>query len=95
MSEGIEQFRTRVQFQDCAPSTCMEPGLPEQATTFEVTAITAGTGNGWQFSAEVLRQSLDLWEGVEVFIDHQSPNTARSLRDLAGVVYAARFAESA
>ena len=71
MSEAGEQFRTRVQFQDCAPSYCTELGQSDEPITFEVTAITAGVGNGWQFSAEALRQSLDLWEGVEVFIDHQ------------------------
>lgn len=49
----------------------------------EITAITAGNGNGWQFSAEVLQASLALWEGVECFVDHAWP--PRSIRDLAGV----------
>ncbi len=50
---------------------------------FEVLAITAGAGNGWRFSAPVLEQSLGLWDGVEVFIDHA--RSRRSVRDLAGV----------
>lgn len=49
----------------------------------EIAAITAGSGNGWQFSAEVLRASLALWDGVECFVDHAWP--PRSVRDLAGV----------
>ena len=60
---------------------------------FEVTAITAGEGNGWQFPAAVLRNSLALWEGVEVFIDHHN-GPGRSLRDLAGIGFQARFDES-
>lgn len=93
MTEKTQQFRTRVQFQTLMPEgeTSEIKNAAEQR--FEVTAITAGVGNGWQFTAEVLRASLGLWEGVEVFIDHQPPATTRSLRDLAGVVYGARFDE--
>lgn len=53
-----------------------------QPNKIEIAAITAGSGNGWQFSAEVLRASLPLWEGVECFVDHAWP--PRSVRDLAG-----------
>ncbi|MEW6180235.1 MAG: hypothetical protein AB1522_09940 [Chloroflexota bacterium] len=52
---------------------------------FEILAISAGEGNGWHFSAEVLRQSLPLWEGRECYLDHHTAEP--SLRDLAGVVY--------
>ena len=51
---------------------------------FEVLAITAGEGNGWQFPAEVLRASLALWDGVTCFIDHD--RKARSVRDIGGVL---------
>lgn len=51
---------------------------------FEILAITAGEANGWQFDAEVLRQSLALWEGVHCFVDHAL--TSRSVRDIAGVI---------
>ena len=37
---------------------------------FEITCITAGTGNGWNFPAELLRSSILLWDGVECFMDH-------------------------
>ena len=50
---------------------------------FEIIAISAGTGNGWEFNESVLRESLPLWEGVECFIDHSW--NERSVRDLAGV----------
>lgn len=65
------------------PAPAGDPG----DAAFEVIAISAGRGNGWNFSSDVLQQSLPLWEGVETFIDHAAggglPN--RSLRDLAGV----------
>lgn len=56
---------------------------------FEVLAITVGEGNGWVFPEAALRQSLALWEGVEVFIDHTEQT--RSVRDLAGVCAAPRW----
>lgn len=63
---------------------------------FEVLAISAGEGNGWHFSADVLRRSLPLWEGVETFIDHgeSAAGGSRSVRDLAGVCGAAAFDET-
>ena len=50
---------------------------------FEILAITAGEGNGWQFPAGCLRESLGLWDGVEPYVDHAW--LGRSVRDLAGV----------
>lgn len=68
--------------------------LPEGGE-FEVLAITAGEGNGWQFSPDALRASLPLWDGVETFVDHGADaGSARSLRDLAGMCHAPRFDES-
>ena len=58
----------------------------------EIIAISAGSGNGWEFAPEVLRESLPLWQGVECFIDHDWK--PRSLRDLAGVCAAPRWSES-
>ncbi len=57
------------------------PLSPEK---FEILAITAGSANGWEFPAEVLRESLQLWEGVNCFVDHDW--TSRSVRDIAGVL---------
>mgnify|MGYP001008447085 CR=1 FL=1 len=58
----------------------------------EIVAITAGTGNGWLFGADALRESLALWEGVECFVDHAWP--PRSIRDLAGSCSQPRWDET-
>ena len=58
---------------------------------FEIMAITAGKGNGWIFGAEVLQASVPLWDKTECFIDHQL--TARSVKDLAGVLSGPEWAE--
>ncbi|HQK43257.1 MAG TPA: hypothetical protein PLV20_06595, partial [Anaerolineaceae bacterium] len=55
---------------------------PISPDKFEILAITAGSANGWEFPAEVLRESLPLWEGVNCFVDHDW--TSRSVRDIAG-----------
>lgn len=57
------------------------PISPEK---FEILAITAGSANGWEFPPGVLRESLQLWEGVNCFVDHDW--TSRSVRDIAGVL---------
>jgi len=64
-----------------------------EGISYDVVAITAGEGNGWNFTAEALRQSVQLWEGVETFIDHGAMWSGRSVRDLAGVCTEARFDE--
>ena len=60
--------------------------------SLEIIAISAGNGNGWQFTADVLRDSLPLWEGAECFIDHDWKE--RSLRDLAGVCRDPRWCDT-
>ena len=60
---------------------------------FEILAITAGVANGWEFPAQVLRESLALWEGVNCFVDHSL--SARSVRDIAGVLRETRWDENA
>lgn len=52
--------------------------------TFEIFCITAGQANGWDFPAQVLKESLSLWDGAHCFIDHDW--LSRSVRDLAGVI---------
>ena len=85
----IDKRRTRLAV-EMLPDSQTEPG------GFEILAISAGEGNGWQFSAAVLQASLPLWEGVETFIDHTPAGSARrSLRDLAGVCSQPRFDETA
>lgn len=62
---------------------------------FDVLAITAGVGNGWLFEPDTLRSSVDLWEEVFCYIDHEGADGRRggkrSLRDLAGVLRNARW----
>ncbi len=57
---------------------------PSGPDSFDILAITAGSANGWEFPAEVLRESLALWDGVNCFVDHDL--AARSVRDIAGVL---------
>lgn len=63
------------------------------AGKFEVLAITAGEGNGWQFGEEVLRESLPLWDGAECYVDHGGWFGSRSVRDLGGVFRNPRWSE--
>lgn len=58
---------------------------------FEILAITAGEGNGWQFSSDVLQKSVSLWDGAETFIDHHW--FGHSVHDLAGVCNSPRWDE--
>ena len=55
---------------------------------FEILAITAGEGNGWVFGPGVLQASLAMWDGAECFVDHAWPGGGKSVRDLAGLLYA-------
>lgn len=50
---------------------------------YRIIAITEGMGNGWKFSADVLKKSLPLWGKARTFLDHSWEN--RSVKDLAGV----------
>ena len=60
-------------------------GFPTQRGKFEITAITAGEGNGWLFSEAALQESLPLWDGVACFVDHGGwMDWTRSVRDLCG-----------
>lgn len=56
---------------------------------FEIFAITGGVGNGYTFPADVLNNSLSLWDNTECFIDHSLNH--RSIKDLAGVCKNPRF----
>jgi len=57
---------------------------PLSTGAFEILCITAGDGNGWKFSADVLKASLSHWAGAHCFIDHAW--LSRSVRDLAGQI---------
>jgi hypothetical protein len=62
------------------------------AGSFEILAITAGVGNGWEFPAETLRASLALWDNAQCFIEHEW--SGHSLRNLAGVLHAPAWDET-
>ncbi|MBI9043373.1 MAG: hypothetical protein JEZ06_02735 [Anaerolineaceae bacterium] len=59
----------------------------DEAGKFEVIAITAGIGNGWDFTSEALEESVSLWEGAQCFVDHGGWFRPRSIRDLGGVMH--------
>ncbi len=59
---------------------------------FEILAITAGVGNGWEFSTDVLKKSVQLWDGIESFIDHHW--FGNSVHDLAGICYSPEWDEA-
>jgi hypothetical protein len=65
----------------------------ESKRAYDILAITAGEGNGWLFTESALRESVELWEGAETFIDHGGYWGGRSVRDLAGVCSQVRFDE--
>lgn len=69
-------------------------GEVNRAGQFEIEAISAGEGNGWLFSEQVLQASLSLWEGVGCYVDHGGWFGARSVRDLGGVCRKPRWSPS-
>ena len=73
-------------------------GTPDSTSGgFEILCITAGTGNGWEFSADVLRAAVPLFDGVQCFIDHLPLDSAdgHSVRDVAGMISEPVFDEAA
>jgi hypothetical protein len=67
-------------------------GRAGSAARYEVTAISAGVGNGLTYPAGVLEAALPLFEGVAVFVDHGqlgelfSQTGGRSVRNVLGVL---------
>jgi len=69
---------------------------PNSHGIFEVFLITEGQGNGWNFSAKVLKDAVKLFEGAECFVDHIGFfGDGQSVRDLCGVFYDVEFDEVA
>ena len=66
-------------------------GQVDEQGEFEVLLITAGKGNGWNFSQEVLKEAVDnqVFEGIECFVDHSI--WGHSVRDLGGVFHATQW----
>src|SRR5512139_1879426 len=71
--------------------------LPARPTAegFDILAISAGEarGHGITFSAPVLRESLRLWDGLPVGIDHPGLFETPSLRNLAGILTRPEWSE--
>lgn len=73
-------------------------GTPDSGSGgFEILCITAGTGNGWEFSPEVLQAAVPLFEGAQCFIDHLPLDSmdGHSVRDVAGIITDPVYDESA
>ena len=73
-------------------------GTPDAGSGgFEILCITAGTGNGWEFSADVLQAAVPLFDGVQCFIDHLPLDSmdGHSVRDVAGIISEPVFDEAA
>jgi hypothetical protein len=59
------------------------------AKGYEILCIHAGTGNGWNFSSDLLKSSAKFFEGIECFADHNI--YGESVHDLAGIFSNARW----
>lgn len=85
----------RTNFDEQRQSFPME-GTPDAGGNgFEIVCMTAGTGNGWEFSADVLRAAVPLFDGVQCFIDHlpMDSQDGHSVRDVAGLLSNPTFDE--
>lgn len=58
---------------------------------YEVLVIRAGTANGWNFSKEVIQNSVKYWNAVDCFLDHNI--YGESVRNLAGVFSNPRWSD--
>ena len=78
----------RTNFDEQRQSFPME-GTPDAGGGgFEIVCITAGVGNGWEFSPDVLRAAVPLFDGVQCLIDHLPLDSmdGHSVRDAAGLI---------
>lgn len=74
----------------------IDAAFSKSEDSFDILAISAGTGNGWHFSADVLRASLSLWDSVNTFVDHAlAASRPHSVRDLAGRCFNPSWDEAA
>jgi hypothetical protein len=60
---------------------------------YQILFIHEGEANGFTFSRTVLQESVGLWEGASVFVDH-SYWAPQSVRDLGGVLSNAAWSEA-
>lgn len=64
----------------------------ETAKGYEVLVIRAGRANSWNFSAEVLKEAVILWDAIECFADHNV--YGESVHDLAGIFSNPRWSDT-
>lgn len=79
---------TRQHMTDEQRDTFPMEGRPSIGGGFEILCITAGNGNGWEFSPEVLEAAVPLFDNIQCFIDHMPLDSTdgHSIRDLAGLI---------
>jgi hypothetical protein len=67
-----------------------------KAGEYEILAISAGLGNGYNFTAKALKVAVPLFDRVPCYIDHEStPDKSRhSARDLAGLIHSPAWDET-
>ncbi len=90
-------YHNHIRMEEQRVSLPME-GTPDAGGSgFEILCITAGIGNGWEFSPEVLRAAVPLFDGVQCFIDHLPADSedGHSVRDAAGLISEPIFDEEA
>jgi len=63
---------------------------------YEIIAISAGKGNGYNFPAATLKTAVQMWSRVPCYIDHEAtPDKKRhSARDLAGLIHSPQWSEA-
>ena len=79
---------TRTHLEEQRQPFPMEATADVNGGGFEILCITAGVGNGWEFSADVLRAAVPLFDGVQCFVDHLPLDSmdGHSVRDVAGLI---------
>src|SRR3990170_6872057 len=92
LKPGVQEDRLKPRIQE-QQVRLAAAGIVMSTGKFEVLAITAGEGNGWIFSEDVLLESLSLWNGVDCYVDHGGWFGERSVRDLGGVFRNPRWVE--
>lgn len=84
----------------CLQGEVLEGRDATEVRHYWVTAISAGMGNGLEYSEDVLAQSVALFEGATVFVDHaqmeelSSVTGGRSLRRVLGVLEQCQWSAS-
>lgn len=84
--------KTKTQVQNATVRT-FTAIAPEDLTNFEVTVMSPGNGNGYEYPAHVLQSSAPLFDHANVFANHpdaldRTRPGCRKIEDLAGILSA-------